>query len=102
MCHGQEPSEKLLGVHLQPDLKWYTHVRALANGSKLKFFGLEKLKFIMNKAEKDKIVKGVFNCSLVYSLPVFGGCIRAEVNILQVLQNRASQIVLNTSPRTIY
>ena len=46
------------------------------------------------------VTEGIFNSVLVYCLPVFGGCDKAELNYLQVLQNRAAQIVTHSPPRT--
>ena len=46
------------------------------------------------------IVQGIFNSVLCYCLPLFGGCNKAELGALQVLQNRAAQIVLKSPPRT--
>ena len=36
----------------------------------------------------------------MYCLPLFGGCYKSEINLLQVQQNKAAQIVLNLPPRT--
>ena len=38
---------------------------------------------------------------LVYCLPLFGGCDKNELNSLQVLQNKAAQIVTKSPPRSI-
>ena len=54
----------------------------------------------MNMAKKKNIVEGVFNSVLCYCLPLFGGCNKAEVKMLQVQQSRAAQLVLRTPPRT--
>ena len=54
----------------------------------------------MNRFNKKKMVQGVFNSVLCYCLPLFGGCTKSEVDVLQVLQNRAARIVLNCPPRT--
>ena len=62
--------------------------------------GLEKLKYMMYKADKKTIIQGVFNSVLCYCLPLFGGCNQSEINALQVQQNRAAQIVLSSPPRT--
>ena len=66
----------------------------------MKLTGLEKLKNIINRFNKKNMVQGVFNSLLCYCLPLFGGCTKAEVDVLQVLQNRAARIVLNCPPRT--
>ena len=54
----------------------------------------------MNRSNKRNIVQGNFNSFLCYCLPLFGGCNKAELNLLQVQQNRAAWIVLGFPPRT--
>ena len=54
----------------------------------------------MSSSKKKIIVQGVFNSVLCYCLPLFGGCNNSEINVLQVQQNKAAQIVLNRQPRT--
>ena len=53
----------------------------------------------MSRSCRKNIVQGVFNSVLCYCLPLFGGCNQAELNQLQVQQNRAAQVVLNYPPR---
>ena len=95
-----EKSEILLGVVIQSDLKWSLQLKALTDKLKKRLTGLEKLKNIMNRFNKKNMVQGLFNSVLCYCLPLFGGCTKAEVDVLQVLQNRAARIVLNCPPRT--
>ena len=54
----------------------------------------------MQRDSKITIIEGVFNSLLSYCLPVFGGCSKAELELLQVQQNKAAQIALNCPPRT--
>ena len=42
----------------------------------------------------------MFNSVLVYCLPLFGGCDVSEIKQLQVLQNKAAQIVTHSPPRS--
>jgi hypothetical protein len=95
-----EKSEVLLGVVMQCDLKWSLQIEALTGKLKKRLAGLDKLKYVMNRFNKKNIVQGMFNSVLCYCLPLFGGCNKAEVNVLQVQQNRAAQIVLSFPPRT--
>ena len=95
-----EKSETLLGVKIQSDLKWSQQVEELTGKLKKRLAGLEKLKYVMNRFTKKNIVEGVFNSVLCYCLPLFGGCNKSELSLLQVQQNRAAQVVLNLPPRT--
>ena len=61
--------------------------------------GLLNLKHILPINVKKTITEGVFNSVLVYCLPLYGGCDAGQVKALQVLQNKAAQIVCNAPPR---
>ena len=67
---------------------------------KTRLVGLQKLKFIVPYESRKKITMGIFNSVLVYCLPLFGGLNKGEVHELQVLQNKAAQIVTHKSPYT--
>ena len=95
-----EKHEVLLGVTMQCDLKWSEQVGVLVGKLKTRLTGLDHLKNIMGRTNKQNIVDGVFNSVLCYCLPVFGGCNVSEIQALQVQQNRAARIVLNMPPRT--
>ena len=41
----------------------------------------------------------MFNSVLGYCLPVFGGCDIGEIKTLQIMQNKAAQIVTHSPPR---
>ena len=95
-----EKSEKLLGVQIQVNLKWSQQIESLTSKLKTRITGLEKLKYVMGCSTKKNIVQGVFNSVLCYCLPLFGGCSKAEINQLQIQQNRAAHCVLTLPPRT--
>ena len=48
-----------------------------------------------------EVSEGLFNSALCYCLPLFGGCDISEVKSLQVLQNKAAQMVTNLPPRSV-
>ena len=90
--------EGLLGVTVQCDLKWSQHIGVLTSKLKSRLTGLEKLKYVMTKASRNKIVQGVFNSVLCYCIPLYGGCNKSELHQLQVQQNRAARCVLRLPP----
>ena len=106
-CHGQpavyifrllleennEKCELLLGVEIQANLKWNTWIKIVTGKLKNRLVGLNKLKFLVPYQTRNTIVIGIFNSVLVYCLPLFGGCNKGQVKDLQVLQNKAGQIV---------
>ena len=95
-----DKSEELLGVIVQNDLKWSRQIERLTSKLKTRIAGLQKLRYVMDRNTKKNIVQGVFNSVLCYCIPLFGGCNKADLNLLQIQQNRAAQCVLNLPPRT--
>ena len=95
-----DKSEELLGIKIQCNLKWSNQIEVLKSKLSSRLAGLEKLKKVMSRSTMKNIVQGVFNSVLCYCIPLFGGCNRTDLNLLQIQQNRAAQCVLNLPPRT--
>ena len=93
-------NEKLLGVFIQSNLKWRYHLDQLKIRLKSRLAGLERLKFIVPQSSLKLISQGIFDSTLLYCLPLFCGCEATELKSLQVLQNRAAQIVTRSPPRS--
>ena len=96
----KENAESLLGIKVQNNLKWSIQIQSLSSKLKQRLAGLEKLKYVMSCSAKNTIVKGVFNSVLCYYLPLFGGCSKEDLDLLQTQQNKAARIVLNYPPRS--
>ena len=96
-----EKCEVLLGVSIEYSLKWHKTIQGLQSRLKQRLAGLSKLKFIVPYAMLKTITQGIFNSVLIYCLPLFGGCDKGELGDLQVLQNKAAQIVTRSPPRSV-
>ena len=96
---GEEGCELLLGCDLQSDLKWHSQVKLLVGKLKKRLVGLTSLRYILPYQTRKQITLAIFNSTLVYCLPLFGGCDMSEIKQLQVLQNKAAQIVTHSPPR---
>ena len=92
--------ELLLGVEIDSNLKWQSQVTRLAEKLRTRLVGLNKIKYIVPYHTRKAITTGIFNSVLVYCLPLFGGCNKVDLHDLQVLQNKAAQIVTHKPPRT--
>ena len=46
------------------------------------------------------VCEGIFGSIMVYCLPLIGGCTKVELRSIQVLQNKAAQLVTRQAPRT--
>ena len=91
--------ELLLGCQVQANLKHEKQITLLLRKLRTKLVGLLNLRLIIPFKTRKLITEGIFNSTLVYCLPYFGGCNKAQVQSLQVLQNKAAQIVCQAPPR---
>ena len=96
-----ERYETLLGVQIEFSLKWHKTLEELQHKLKKRLSGLSKLRYIVPYSMLKTITQGIFNSILVYCLPLFGGCDKSELTSLQVLQNKAAQIVTRSPPRAV-
>ena len=99
LVESKENCELLLGCDLQSNLKWHTQVENLVKKLRKRLVGLNSLKYILPFQSRKQITLGMFNSVLVYCLPLFGGCDILEIKELQVLQNKAAQVVTHSPPR---
>ena len=100
LVESKEPSEFLLGCDIQPNLKWNVQVEKLIGKLKTRLVGLTSLKYVVPYHIRNTITLGMFNSVIVYCLPLFGGCNTDQIKSLQVLQNRAAQVVTHSPPRS--
>ena len=97
---GDERCEKLLGVVMESNLKWHKTIAELRVKLKSRLAGSLKLRYVVPYNYLKIITQGIFNSILIYCLPLYGGCDRADLESLQVLQNKAAQIVTKSPPRS--
>ena len=97
---SEDKVETLLGVQIEPTLKWHKQVEALLAKLKKRLTGLSHLRNILPYELRKRITEGMFTSVLVYCLPVFGGCDKFELEALQIMQNKAARLVTHASQRT--
>ena len=90
----------MLGCQIQSNLKWQKQVAVLISKLRNRLVGRGALKYIAPYAVRKVISEGIFNSVLIYCLPLFGGCNKGQLSDLQVLQNKAAQIVTKSPPRS--
>ena len=94
----EEISETILGIALQPNLKWRSHVHNLMKKLKDRITGLTKVKYVLSLSSRRTICEGIFNSVLTYCMPVWGGVDKSDLQALQVLQNTSLRHVLHRPP----
>ena len=100
LTESEEKCEKLLGVTLQPNLKWNKHVQEVQSKLKDRLTGLMKTRFIVTYPFRKIVAEGIFTNVLTYCIPAWGGLDKGDLQDLQVMQNKAAQIVMNLPPRS--
>ena len=93
--------ETLLGLQIEPNLKWHKQVGGLTGKLKKRLTGLSNLRNILPYTLRKRITEGMFTSVLVYCLPVFGGCDKEDIEAVQVMQNKAARLVTHAPQRTI-
>ena len=86
-------TEKLQGCYIDQNLTWKTPIKELSSKLKERSGCLSQLKFVQKQDSRKIMANGIFNSVLSYCMPLWGGCDKEDINSLQVLQNRAAQIV---------
>ena len=92
--------ETLLGLQIEPILKWHKQIEELLKKLKKRLTGLANLRSIIPFHLRKRITEGMFTSVLSYCLPVFGGCEKYELEALQVMQNQAASLVTHLPSRT--
>ena len=95
--------ETLLGLQIEPSLKWQKQVEELVKKLRKRLTGLAHLRYIAQYQLRKTIAEGIFTSVLTYCLPVFGGGDKEHLLALQVMQNKAARIVTSSPfrrPRT--
>ena len=92
-------SEFLLGCHIESGLKWTKHVGYLVSKLRKRLVALAHIRNIAPYPVRKMIAIGIFNSVLTYCLPLFGDCGVNNLKEIQILQNKAAQIVSHSPPR---
>ena len=96
-----EKFETLLGCSIEPNLKWHKHIEQLLEKLKKRLAGLAHVRYLLPYRLRKVVSEGLFNSVLGYCLPLFGGCDVGEIRSIQVLQNKAAQMVTHSPPRAV-
>ena len=89
---SEDNVETLIGVQIEPYLKWHKQVEELLKKLKKRLAGLSHLRSILPYKLRKRITEGMITSVLVYCLPVFGRSDKAEVKAPQIMQNKAARL----------
>jgi hypothetical protein len=96
---GKEKSFKLVGIHLDENLKWTHHINAVAKKMSSALYGLTKVSKELNEKNKKLLYSGLIHSHLVFGLPIWGWATKGRMNDLLVKQKRAIRKVYNLKYR---
>ena len=99
LMESQGKIENLLGVSIQSDLKWNIHLDELQRKLKDRYHGLSQTRKFDSLGFRKILLEGPFTSVFNYCIPVWGGTDVGHLRELQILQNRAAEIVLNIPTR---
>ena len=91
--------ENVLGVFVQPNLKWTKHCAELQIRLKVRLNGLRKLQMSLKLEKRKMVAQAIFQSVLTYCISVWGGAAKREIDKIQILQNTAAQFVLKLPGR---
>jgi hypothetical protein len=92
---GKEKSFKLVGIHLDENLKWNHHIKAVGKKISSSLYGLTKVSKELNEENKKLLYSGLIHSHLVFGLPIWGWATKGRLNELLVKQKRAIRKIYN-------
>ena len=90
---------KFLGIHLDSNLKWTTHISELTKRLNSSIYALRCLSKIASEETLKVAYHGVFESKLRYGIEFWGFCSLTDFERLFVLQKRALRIVWGLGPQ---
>ena len=88
-------SYKLVGIWIDADLKWQSHLAAVTRKLRWAYGGLARAKFRLPMRSKLLLYHSLWRSHLIYGLAHYGAITKTEVKKLQVLQNKTLRSVFN-------
>ena len=104
MLNGQNieqvSSIKFLGLIVDDNLSWSSHIQTLSSGIAKSVYQLARLKnFIDDRCRKTFYYSYIHN-KLVYGLPLYGGAAENQLRSLKSLQKRVVRLIVKGCPTT--
>jgi hypothetical protein len=96
---GKEKSFKLVGIHLDENLKWTHHINAVSKKLSSSLYGLTRVSKELNEENKKLLYSGLIHSHLVYGLPIWGWATKGRLSELLVKQKRAIRKIYNLKYR---
>lgn len=96
---GSETSFKLVGIHIDENLKWINHITAIAKKIASSTYGLHKASKELDCHNKKLLYSGLIHSHLTYGLAIWGHATKGRLNTLLVKQKKAIRKIYNLKYR---
>ena len=94
-----ETHVKLLGIHLDSNLSWTTHLHHLRQKLSSANYALSRCKNFLNTPALKLIYYGLFHSHLTYGISLWGGSTCTNIRPLTILQKKAIRHIYHRSYR---
>ena len=84
---GKEKSFKLVGIHVDENLKWTHHINHVAKKMNSANYALAKSSKELDVRNKKILYSGIIHSHLIYGLPIWGFTTKGRLNQLLVSRN---------------
>ena len=90
-------TEKLLGIHIQNDLKWTEYIqnneKSLIRQLNTRLNALKQISSVASFKTRLMIANGIFCSKLIFQISLWGGAADYLLSSLQIIQNKAARVV---------
>ena len=90
-------TEKLLGIHIQNDLKWTEYIqnneKSLIRQLNTRLNALKQISSVASFKTRLMIANGIFSTKLIFQISLWGGAANYLISSLQIIQNKAARVV---------
>ena len=88
---GQEKYFKLVGIHIDENLKWQHHIKKIANKIAGATYCLNKASKELSNENKKLLYSGLIHSHLVYGLPIWGAATKGRLDTLLTKRKKLSE-----------
>ena len=92
---GKEKSFKLVGIHVDKNLKWNHHINQVAKKMNSANYALAKSSKELDVRNKKLLCSVIIHSHLIYGLPIWGFATKGRLNQLLVKQKLAIRKIYN-------
>lgn len=94
-------SIKYLGLHIDSNLKWKSHINSISNTMRFYLYKFYHLKHLVDKKFLKQLYYAWVHPRIYYGLSIWGGDYETNISAVKNLQNKFIKIILNYKNQSI-